>query len=182
MNFCATAAFLGLTNLCQETKTINNEVEQAFIEHIGVHGKSYGTTEEYKFRLGVFADKHAEIEEINANPEHTFTVGHNFLSDMTKEEKKRMLGFRGVQHMLGSDGADNIVVLPEDNLADSVDWRTKGAVNPVKNQGQCGSCWAFSATAAIEGHHFIQTGTLLSLSEQEIVDCDTTSYGCNGGW
>ena len=92
MNFCATAAFLGLTNLCQETKTINNEVEQAFIEHIGIHGKSYGTTEEYKFRLGVFADKHAEIEEINANPEHTFTVGHNFLSDMTKEEKKRMLG------------------------------------------------------------------------------------------
>ena len=180
MNFCATAAFFGLTNLCQEAREVTSEVEQAFIDHIGIHGKSYGTTEEYKFRLGVFADLHAELQEINADPTNTFTVGHNFLSTMTKEEKKRMLGFKGV-HPLGA-GEENIVVLPTDNLADSVDWRTKGAVNPVKNQGQCGSCWAFSATAAIEGHHFIQTGTLLSLSEQEIVDCDTTSYGCSGGW
>lgn len=58
-----------------------------------------------------------------------------------------------------------ITVLPEENLATSIDWRTKGAVNPVKNQGHCGSCWAFSATAAVESHHKIATGKLLSLSE-----------------
>jgi cathepsin F len=66
-------------------------------------------------------------------------------------------------------------------LADSVDWRTKGAVNPVQNQGMCGSCWAFSSTAAIEGAHFLKTGQLLKLSEQQFVDCDKQSSGCNGG-
>ena len=68
------------------------------------------------------------------------------------------------------------------SLPASVDWRTKGAVNAVKDQGQCGSCWAFSATAAVEGAYAIKTGNLLSLSEQQLVDCDTQSQGCNGGW
>ena len=68
------------------------------------------------------------------------------------------------------------------DLTDAVDWRTLGGVNPVKNQGQCGSCWAFSATCAIEGHNFVKTGQLLDLAEQQFVDCDTTSGGCNGGW
>jgi len=72
-------------------------------------------------------------------------------------------------------------MLPADNLASSVDWRSKGAVNAVKNQGHCGSCWAFSATSAIESHHFIKTGKLINLAEQELVDCDTDSHGCNGG-
>jgi len=71
--------------------------------------------------------------------------------------------------------------LPTDNLSKSVDWRTKGAVNAVQDQGQCGSCWAFSSTAAMEGAHFLKTGKLIKLAEQELVDCDTQSSGCNGG-
>ena len=66
-----------------------------------------------------------------------------------------------------------------ENLAGSVDWRTKGAVNPVKDQGHCGSCWAFASTFVVEAHHFIASGKLLSLSEQELIDC--TKYSCNGG-
>ena len=73
-------------------------------------------------------------------------------------------------------------ILDETMLADSMDWRAKGAVNPVKNQGRCGSCWAFGATATVEAEHFIKAGKLLSLSEQELVSCVKGCYGCQGGW
>ena len=176
-HLCKAASVLGIhSKHCKKDQLVG--IEASFNEHLAAFGKSYGTKEEYNFRMQLFAEKDAEINEINANPENTFTVGHNMFSTWTHDEYKQLLGFK----MPANYSAENIVELDTTNLADAVDWRTKGAVNPVKNQGQCGSCWAFSATASIEGNHFIATGTLLSLAEQEFVDCDTSSYGCNGGW
>merc|ERR1712087_599460 len=66
-------------------------------------------------------------------------------------------------------------------LADSVDWVTKGAVTPIKNQGQCGSCWSFSTTGALEGAWQISTNKLVSLSEEQLVECSKQNNGCQGG-
>merc|ERR1719434_680490 len=77
--------------------------------------------------------------------------------------------------------ANPVEKLSTENLTDSVDWRSKGAVTPVKNQAQCGSCWAFSSTGSMEGAHQIATGNLVSLSEEQLVQCSTVNSGCNGG-
>merc|ERR1711971_249595 len=71
--------------------------------------------------------------------------------------------------------------VPQGYLAASIDWRAKGAVTPVKNQGQCGSCWAFSATEQLESAYFLQYGVLQELSPQQVTSCTTTCCGCQGG-
>jgi KDEL-tailed cysteine endopeptidase len=177
MNFCAAAAFLG-ANMCEGQAPIS-ALEQSFIQHMSEHGLNYGTKEEYAFRFELFQKAENEINEINADQENTFTVGHNEFSTWTQAEYKQLLGYRGPQNFTDEE---EFTVLEDENLEASVDWRSKGAVNPVKNQGRCGSCWAFSAVSSVEGHHKIQTGKLLSLSEQQVVSCDKRSHGCNGGW
>jgi cathepsin L len=89
-----------------------------------------------------------------------------------------MLGF------VEDDSLEKEYTVFEEANADSVDWVTAGAVTPVKDQGQCGSCWAFSSTGALEGAHFVASKELLSFSEQQLVDCAGARYGnmgCNGG-
>lgn len=118
------------------------------------------------------------IKQKNAR-DSSFTLGHNKFSTWTESEYKRLLGFKAPKNAVKNLSP---VLLNITDIPDSIDWREKGAVNPIKDQGQCGSCYAFSATAAIEGHHFIKSGELLSLSEQQLIDCDETSHGCEGGW
>jgi len=125
------------------------------------------------------------IDEINTSNK-SYILGHNQFSGMTTEEFSNFLGYSGV---LYDDALTRTLFekpLDSSSLPKSVDWVDTGAVTPVKNQGQCGSCWSFSTTGALEGAYFIKTGSLKSFSEQQLVDCDTLrnggkDHGCNGG-
>merc|ERR1712179_876755 len=106
-------------------------------------------------------------------------LGATVFSDLTLEEFQQ-LRIRG----LNAGAKADLPNLGEVEILEStatIDWTTRGAVTPVKNQGQCGSCWAFSTTGGLEGSWQIASGNLVSLSEQQYVDCDKTSSGCNGG-
>ena len=111
-----------------------------------------------------------------------FTVGLNEYSDLDSAEfAKQLTGY--LTHAKRKPAANTFVGVSAE-IPTSVDWRTKGYVTGVKNQGQCGSCWAFSATGSLEGQHALATGKLVSLSEQNLVDCSGPegNEGCNGGW
>jgi len=154
-----------------------SEVESAFLGYITEHGKSYATVEEYGFRLSQFARNHANIIEHNAT-ESSFKLGHNKMSDWTEAEYKAIL-----THQPQPEHSKNYEYIPEVTATYSpIDWVTKGKVNAVKDQRQCGSCWSFSANCALETAWAINHGHLYNLAEQELVSCDTSCYGCNGGW
>jgi KDEL-tailed cysteine endopeptidase len=139
--------------------------------------KRYSSLEELETRFSIFRKNIITIYSHNQE-KRNFTMRVNQFADLTQEEFKDYVG----EMLSGSFGCgifSNISDTP-----DSIDWRTKGAVTPVKDQGQCGSCWTFSATGAVEGAWSIAKGELYDLSEQELVDCAKLKYGsmgCNGG-
>jgi len=149
-----------------------------FVNWMAHHGKGYKTLEEFVHRFETWKENHESIMTFNSSEGKTSTMGHNKFSDWTKEERKAYLTF----HPSDLPKASFTSVFKTDDIPDEIDWRTKGAVNDVQDQGQCGSCWAFSAIASMEGQHFVKSGELVKLSEQQCVDCDSDSYGCNGGW
>lgn len=135
-----------------------------------------------------WVSNHVFIQKVNAK-NLTYTLGHNQFSGMDSNDFSKYLGYSSLGQTrrsrrgltVGTTRSLNVVELPA-----SVDWVEKGAVTPVKDQGQCGSCWSFSATGALEGAYFISTGILKSFSEQQLVDCDNfkhggRDHGCNGG-
>jgi len=142
-------------------------------------GKSY-TADEEPMRAAIFA---ANVDKINAHNMRgeSWTMGINEFTDLTSQEfaMGRIGGYLPRKLRRQTPPAPAVHADP----APSWDWSSKGAVTPIKNQGQCGSCWAFSSTGSIEGAGFISKGTLTSLSEQQLVDCATAegNEGCNGG-
>ncbi|KAJ0977360.1 hypothetical protein J5N97_012834 [Dioscorea zingiberensis] len=147
------------------------------------HGKVYQHPSERAMRFENFLKNLAYVLERNAKRELTsigHTVGLNAFADLSNEEFR--VKYLSKMKLLGKTKMVEIEGKTEECDAPySLDWRKKGAVTGVKDQGQCGSCWAFSSTGAMEGINAITIGDLISLSEQELVDCDTTNEGCDGG-
>jgi len=145
------------------------------------YGKTY-TASEYDYRNTIFDTNVRNIYEHNLAaslmdpPGWTMTV--NKFADLTPSEFKRLYSMNYTQSRNNST-----FTVPTTALPVEVDWTDKGVVTPVKDQGQCGSCWAFSATGAMEGAWAIKHSQLFNLSEQELVDCSVPqgNQGCNGG-
>lgn len=154
------------------------------------HGKTYKSDVEDKFRMKIFMENRHKIAKHNAAYEKgitKFRLGMNKYADLLLHEFTHVMnGFNKTQKKVGGhQKLQGVTFISPANVEfpHTVDWRDQGAVTPVKDQGQCGSCWAFSSTGSLEGQHFRKSGRLVSLSEQNLIDCSTIegNEGCNGG-
>jgi len=156
--------------------------QEQFAGFVTKYQKTYETPEEYSRRFAIFQKNMRIAAAQNAAHGGKATFGVTKFSDLTQEEfRSKILMPKGsVKH----NPNKNVATYPSLAAAPTEwDWATKGAVTPVKDQGQCGSCWAFSATEAIESQWFLAGNSLPTLAPQQIVDCDKGrgDEGCNGG-
>lgn len=155
--------------------------ERLFENFITTYNRTYATAEEKNLRFTIFRENLGIIRLLRKNEQGSGQYGINQFADVSTEEFRAL--YLGLRPDLRTE--NNIPLrqaeIPDVELLASFDWRQKGVVTPVKNQGMCGSCWAFSVTGNVEGQYAIKHDNLLSLSEQELVDCDDLDEGCNGG-
>ncbi|CAG5127922.1 unnamed protein product [Candidula unifasciata] len=160
------------------------DLDAEWVKFKGTFGKTYMNKEEEIYRRTIWTQNLNYIQAHNqafAKGQYSFYLGENQFADLSNQEfQKIMNGYKMRQ------GPGSVYVYAANDVTDlpsSVDWRDKGYVTPVKDQGSCGSCWAFSTTGSLEGQTFKKYGRLTSLSEQNLVDCSQKqgNQGCNGG-
>jgi len=165
--------------------TFDSSLDDAWTLFKQTYEKDYSSNDEQN-RRAIWESNVAKIRSHNLEADmgvHTYTLGMNAYGDMSHEEfVKQMNGFKMTEDR---ESGDRHTFIPPSNLElpASVDWRKEGYVTDIKDQGQCGSCWAFSATGSLEGQWFKKHSALISLSEQNLVDCSSKqgNMGCNGG-
>lgn len=149
-----------------------------FGQFINKYNKRYENEEEKERRYRIFRGNLKKIQMLNQGERGTAEYGINEFADLSKSEFS--------QYYLGLKPNGDVIKkrakIPNVRLPLNYDWRNYNAVTPVKNQGMCGSCWAFSVTGNVEGQYAVKHKELVSLSEQELVDCDKVDNGCGGGY
>lgn len=198
----STALFMANASPTNDNKS---SIEQQFESWAAEFGRQYSNEEEKKQRMKVWMETNEYIENHNSKePKSSYELGHNQFSDMTLDEYHQYnnLGDYAPDYDEVLEPVDDNfvaqIVSRVSNLVStkgrrlnhdlqgyferSINWVDEGVVTPVKGQGRCGSCWDFSAVGTVESAHAIATGDLVSLSEQEILDCDFYDGGCGGGW
>lgn len=179
-------AFLLLLTIFTLSIRATSEVEykREFETFRHLYGKQYESRDEYYRRYAVFVRNYDTIGDHNER-NLSWTLGINEFADLTWEEfRESRLGYRGERRGYGSGfiGRKTVNLAGFTTLPESVDWVSQGVVTPVKSQASCGSCWAFSTTGSTEGAIAIKTGKLISLSEQQLMDCSKPKdQSCEGG-
>jgi C1A family cysteine protease len=170
----AAVALFSISDYAPSSMSLHS-VDHDYTKFLSKFGKSYGTKEEFNHRKQIFQKNNEFVNKHNSKNGVSYTLKVNKFSDWTHTEYKKLLGFKKGEH-----AGKHIKNLTTDQNG-PVDWRKY--LPAVKDQGQCGSCWAFSTVASLEAHHALKKGSILSLSEQQLVDCSTSygNQGCNGG-
>lgn len=143
--------------------------------------RKYDTVDEEVKRYQIFRSSLYLIDQLNRFEQGTAVYGVTEFADMMEHEYFQRTGLLRRSTELENEIGNPLAQIPDMEAPEQFDWREKSAVTPVKNQGSCGSCWAFSVTGNIEGLNAAKTGKLLSFSEQELLDCDTVDNACGGG-
>lgn len=163
------------------TNVISHEV--SFEEYLDKHN----INDNYFMRKSIFMENTIKILNHNSNPKNKWKMKMNHFGHLTSDEFKRIYasGLIIPKKDFPKGKNKNEIQVKEKRLLTEIpkelNWTSKGAVTPVKNQGQCGSCWSFATTGALEGAYFVKYNQLISFSEQQLVSCDRVDQGCNGG-
>jgi len=174
---------IALLCVASATKWFELSEEYSFKQYVEEFGKKYASSEEFQMRKGIFSVRLARILEHNSNNHHTWKRGVNRFTDRTEEEYRQLLGVNK-QWMFSSNvkRVANPISIDIDisSLPESVDWRDVNIITPVKDQGDCGSCWSFATAESIESYWALATNQLGDLSEQQILDCTPNPDDCGG--